>query len=268
MRAGLPVQPIWGTLPCLPSRRSDLVKTLSNSSITDRSTPDQDSVAGWFDGTYREKGFAYLRPPAAYPIFLQLLDAQPGERLLDVACGPGLLLKAAECHGVVPSGIDISGVAVAMARQLVPGADVRESNAEQLPFADATFDLLTCVGSLERMFDRRKVLEEMRRVTRPGARLCIMLRNAGAPGWRIWRRLLSRQNHAGHQDARSMDQWRQLIESAGFEVDNIVMDQWSRQKLRHWLRLGRHPQPGVPEIVARPLLPMNWVYEHIFLLRR
>lgn len=240
--------------------------------LTDSTThlkiPDQRGVADWFDGTYRAKGFRYLRPLDAYPIFLQLLDAKPGERLLDVACGPGLLLKASLLRGVLPHGIDISEVAVGMAKMFVPEADVQVANAESLPFEDATFDLLTCIGSLERMFDRAAVLAEMRRVTKPGARLCLMLRNAEAPGWRFWRRLLRNQNHAGHQDAKDLNRWRDLIESEGFTVEKVVMDQWARQKLRRWLRGGCRPAPGKPEPIARPLVSMNLAYEHIFVLRR
>lgn len=253
----------------VPTRgHQGLAEALAKSATSKLQFPDQRGVAGWFDGTYRDKGFAYLRPFEAYPIFLQLLEAQPGERLLDVACGPGLLLKASLLRGVVPCGIDISEVAVEMAREFVPEADVRVANGESLPFENATFDLVTCIGSLERMFDREKVLDEMRRVTRPGGRLCLMVRNAGAPGWRVWRRILRRQNHAGHQDARNLASWRNLIESIGLTVEDIVMDQWGRQKLRRWLRGGRRPDFTVPEPVVRPLVSLKWAYEHIFLLRR
>jgi len=235
---------------------------------SDLQFPDQQEVARWFDGTYRDLGFEYLRPFEAYPIFLQLLDAQPGQRLLDIACGPGLLLKASLLRGVLPSGVDISEVAVSMARDLVPEADVRVANAENLPFEDHQFDLVTCIGSLERMFDRGGALAEMYRVTRPGGRACVMLRNSTAPGWRVWRRFLRRQNYAGHQDARSLSSWRELLESAGFSVENVVVDQWGRQKLRRWLRCGRRPDFSVPEPVARPLTSIHWAYEHVFLLRR
>ena len=213
-------------------------------------------------------GFSYLRPFEAYPIFLQLLDAEPGQQLLDVACGPGLLLKASRLRGVLPSGVDISEVAVGMARDLVPEADVRVANAEALPFEDHRFDLLTCIGSLERMLDRDKALAEMRRVLKPGGRACLMLRNAEAPGWKIWRRFLRRQNYAGHQDASNLAGWSKLLESAGFAVESVVMDQWGRQKLRRWMRCGRRPDFSVSEPVARPLTSIHWAYEHVFLLRR
>lgn len=233
-----------------------------------RDESPQQGVVDWFDTTYRTKGFGYLRPLAAYPIFLQLLDAQPGHKLLDVACGPGLLLKASLLRGVRPHGIDISEVAIALAKDFVPEAEVQVANAEQLPYADAEFDLLTCIGSLERMLDRDQVLREMRRVVKPGGRLCLMLRNATAPGWRVWRQWLGRQNHAGHQDAKGLPEWRALLESAGFAVENVYMDQWGRQKLRRVLRCGRRPDFSRPEPVARPLLSMKLAYEYIFVLRR
>lgn len=244
------------------------MRPLAEPLTSDQQSPDQQDVTRWFDGTYREMGFGYVRPFEAYPIFLQLLDAQPGHSLLDVACGPGLLLKAARMRGVEPSGVDISEVAVAMARASVPEADVHVANAENLPFEDGRFDLVTCIGSLERMFNREKALAEMHRVVKADGRVCLMLRNAAAPGWQFWRRMLRRQNHAGHQDAKSLSGWRRLIESAGFVVDRIVMDQWTRQKIRRWLRGGRRPNFNVPEPIARPLTSMDWAYEHVFLLRR
>jgi len=229
---------------------------------------DQSSVADWFNHTYRDHGFGYLRPLAAYPIYLQLLEARPGERLLDVACGPGLLLKAALMRGVDANGIDISSEAIRLTKKFVPEASTQVANAEELPFEDGSFDMLTCIGSLERIFNRDQVLQEMRRVVRPGGRLCLMLRNAGAVGWRIWRKALKQQNLQGHQDAKDLHEWRELLENAGFSVTRVEMDQWGRQKLRRWLRLGRKWNFDHPEPVARPLFSMNLAYEHIFLLER
>ena len=229
---------------------------------------DQNSVADWFNNTYRDHGFGYLRPLAAYPIYMQLLEAQPGERLLDVACGAGLLLKAALMRGLDASGIDISSEAIALTKEFVPEAHTQVANAEELPFGDASFDMLTCIGSLERMFDRDKVLQEMRRVVRPGGRMCLMLRHARAVGWRLWRQALKQQNHDGPQGAKGLHEWRELLETSGFSVTRVEMDQWARQKLRRWLRLGRTWNYAHPEPVAKPLLSMQWAYEHIFILKR
>ena len=79
----------------------------------------QSEVAAWFDATYRKKGLKYLRPPRSYPIFVQLSGVRSGDRLLDVACGPGLILRAAMERGVVASGIDISQQAIDLARDVL-----------------------------------------------------------------------------------------------------------------------------------------------------
>lgn len=227
----------------------------------------QAEVTAWFDATYRQRGLRYLRPARAYPIFLQLLAARPGERLLDIACGPGLVLAAARERGIVPSGIDLSGEAIAMAHRLLPGVDAQVGNAEALPFAAATFDLVTCLGSLERFLDRERALREMARVGKPTARFCFLVRNASTLVWRFWREGLGRREVQGHQDARTLVQWRELFVRCGFAVERVLPDQWPRQRLRHWLPWWR-PRPGREEPVARSFLPLRWSNELVFVLRR
>ncbi|MCA8974030.1 MAG: methyltransferase domain-containing protein [Planctomycetes bacterium] len=235
----------------------------------DGDTPpvDQEEVAAWFDETYRRKGFSYLRPPRAYPIFVQLVGVAPGARLLDVACGPGLVLRAALERGVAASGIDISAQAIALANQHLPAADAREGNAEQLPFADGTFDGVTCLGSIERFLDRERALREMLRVAKPDARFCFLVRNASTFVWRFWREGLGHREVKGHQDARTIVQWRELFARCGFVVEDVLPDQWPRQRWRQLLPWWR-PRPGRREPVARPMIPLRWCNELVFVLRR
>lgn len=227
----------------------------------------QDEIAAWFDATYARKGFRYLRPARAYPIFVQLLRVRPGSRLLDVACGPGLLLRAAVERGAVSSGVDISRAAIALANEHVPAADARHGNAERLPFADGTFDAVACLGSLERFLDRERALREMLRVGRREARYCFLVRNASTPVWRLWRQGLGRREVAAHQDARTVGWWRELFGRCGFAVEDVLPDQWPRQRWRQLLP-WRRPRPGRCEPVARPIVPLRWCNEVVFLLRR
>jgi ubiquinone/menaquinone biosynthesis C-methylase UbiE len=227
----------------------------------------QDDVAAWFDRTYRELGLRYLRPQRSYPIFVQLLAARPGERLLDVACGPGLLLRAAAERGLHAAGVDLSGEAVAMARRYVPAADVRQGNAERLPFADGQFDCVTCIGSVERFLDRQAALREMLRVGAPAARFLVLGRNADTLVWRLWRQALGRRQVAGHQDALSLAGWRGLFETVGFRVVRVLPDQWPRQRLRQLLPWHR-PRPGRDEPIAGSLLPLRFCNEFVFVLAR
>jgi SAM-dependent methyltransferase len=227
----------------------------------------QQDVAAWFDATYRQKGLRYLRPARAYPIFVQLLGLRSGQRVLDVACGPGLLLRAALERGIAASGVDLSGAAVALARELLPTAEVQQGNAEALPFADGTFDAVTCLGSIERFLDRERALREMLRVAKPDARFCFLVRNASTLVWRVWRQGLGRREVQGHQDARTLSQWRDLFARCGFAVERVLPDQWPRQRVRQVLPWWR-PRPGRREPVARPIVPLRWCNELVFVLRR
>jgi ubiquinone/menaquinone biosynthesis C-methylase UbiE len=231
------------------------------------SVDDQSGIASWFDRTYTNRGLRYLRPVQAYHLFLSLMQVKPGGRLLDVACGPGQLLLAADAFGARLSGIDISSVAVDLCRKRLPQADVHCGNAEQLPFPENTFDYITCLGSLERFIDREKALREQFRVADPDARFCYLVRNAQSFKWRFFKEKLRLKNEEGHQDALTLDAWRSLFEKTGFEIIHILPDHWPAMKWRHYLRLGL----GVPlDYSAAPASGRNLsrANEFIFLLRK
>jgi ubiquinone/menaquinone biosynthesis C-methylase UbiE len=104
----------------------------------------------------------------------------PGERVLDVACGTGLVsFAAAQAVGPAGSvlGIDISGNMVDAARRRaeerkVPIAFAR-MDAEELALPDAAFDVALCSLGLMYMPDPERALREMRRVLRPGGRVVV-----------------------------------------------------------------------------------------------
>jgi SAM-dependent methyltransferase len=100
---------------------------------------------------------------------LDRLPLAPGARLLDAGCGSGRTLDELVRYGRV-SGIDLSPQAVAAAQRR-GHQDVRVGRVEQLPFADGTFDVVTCLDVIEHTPDDRASLAELRRVVRPGGLL-------------------------------------------------------------------------------------------------
>ncbi|MCA8970506.1 MAG: class I SAM-dependent methyltransferase [Planctomycetes bacterium] len=226
---------------------------------------EQSRVRAWFEETYSKRGVGYLRPESAYPIYLQLLGARAGQHLLDVGSGPGQLLKAAVHRGLTATGVDLSSTAIGIAKGRVPQAVSIVGNAETLAFADDTFDFVTCIGSLERMLDRKKVLAEMRRVAKPGARMCFLVRNREHATWRLWHRGLGQRNEQAHQDALALEEWLDLFASCGLEVERVLPDQWPRQRLRRWV--GRKTTPGVDEPVHEGRFPVRWALEFLLLVR-
>jgi SAM-dependent methyltransferase len=110
------------------------------------------------------------------PKVADAVQIQPGQRVLDVACGTGILAREVTrrmgSSGRV-AGIDPSPGMIAVAKQLAPAVEWREGVAESLPFPDQSFDAVVSQFGLMFFTDRRKALREMLRVLTPGGRLAV-----------------------------------------------------------------------------------------------
>ena len=101
---------------------------------------------------------------------IRVAGIQPGQRALDVGCGPGPLTRA--LADVLDAGnvaaVDPSEPFVEACRTRVPGADVRLGVGERLPFDNDAFDAVLAQLVVQLMDDRETGTREMVRVTRPG----------------------------------------------------------------------------------------------------
>ncbi|WP_020526732.1 class I SAM-dependent methyltransferase [Flexithrix dorotheae] len=222
-------------------------------------------VKNWFDQTYSKKGFKYLRPVSAYHIFATLLKPKPGSKHLDVACGPGLMLKALEKYDVQTYGIDLSTEAIKQCKSFCPNALVQEGNAENLPFNDDTFDSITCIGSLERMLHREKALAEQFRVAKSGAKVCFMVRNAENFTWKYLLKPMNLYNKKGHQDALNLENWSALFLKTGFQIESVYPDHWPYYKFIKAFFPWAKIDPGK---IRKFPFNLNLAYEFIFYLRK
>ena len=101
----------------------------------------------------------------------------PGDRVLDVACGTGIVARVAKerlgdsAHVV---GIDVSADMLAVARSVAPDIDWREGNANSLPLRDEEqFDIVVCQQGLQFFPDKAGAVTEMRRALSDRGRLAI-----------------------------------------------------------------------------------------------
>ena len=143
----------------------------------------------WFEPLAEHLGAAYLRysftkgTVQEVDFLIDQLDLAPGERILDVGCGPGRHAHELARRGLVVHGIDISEAFVELARRDAPaGATFARVDARAMPF-DAAFDAVICLcqgafGLMTTAGDDDRVLAGIGRALRPGGRLALSAFNA------------------------------------------------------------------------------------------
>ncbi len=135
-----------------------------------------------YSGSAAELYQSFFVPAIAIPVSGELLRTaalRPGERVLDVACGTGVITRAA-AEQVGPTGsvigVDLAPemIEVAMATPAA-GAPIEwhQADAASLPFPDGSFDVALCQMGLMFMEDRSAALAEMRRVLTAGGRVVV-----------------------------------------------------------------------------------------------
>lgn len=93
---------------------------------------------------------------------------------LDAGCGAGMAAQIAADRGANVSGFDASEALLSIARERVPDGTFHRADLETVPFADASFDVVTGFNSFQFAGDPVRALSEARRVARPGGRVAIM----------------------------------------------------------------------------------------------
>ncbi len=125
---------------------------------------------------------------------LKLAAARSGERALDLCCGTGDVAFALAREGLEVTGLDFSEEMLAVARERLAKTAASPASrpiqflrgdAQQIPFPDASFDVVTISYGLRNLADMTRGLSEMLRVTRPGGRVLVL--DFGKPDNAVWR---------------------------------------------------------------------------------
>jgi SAM-dependent methyltransferase len=169
---------LWARGAALRDTDDELRKETTTMTIP-TTTPDIDALkarlkATWMDGNYDY--FSRFMETSAVE-FLDRVGVEPGETLLDVACGSGQLALIAARKGARVTGVDIAtnSILAARGRAASESLDARfdEGDAEELPYADSSFDVVATIYGA--MFAPRpeRVAAELLRVCRPGGRIAM-----------------------------------------------------------------------------------------------
>jgi demethylmenaquinone methyltransferase / 2-methoxy-6-polyprenyl-1,4-benzoquinol methylase len=125
---------------------------------------------------------------------VQLAQIKPGDRALDLCCGTGDLALALAQQGAATTGLDFSQPMLEVAAQRqrniksqISSLKFIQGDAQQVPFPDGSFDIVTVGYGLRNLTSWEHGLNEMHRVARPGARLIVL--EFGKPANALWRAL-------------------------------------------------------------------------------
>ena len=198
-----------------------------------------------FGGTPAENYQRFFVPSIGGPVADDLIETaavRPGQRVLDVACGTGVVARLA-VERVGPdgavAGLDVTPGMLAVARATTPSdvaIDWHEASAEAMPLADETFDVVLCQMGLQFIPNKLAALREMRRVLDAGGRAFVTVPGPKPPIFAMMTDAMAR--HLSPQAAsfadlvfsmHDADELTELMRSAGFRDIDV---QARRKSLR------------------------------------
>ena len=163
-------------------------------------------------------------------------------------------------------GIDVSPAAIELARNRLPEAELHVGDAEQLPFSDSSFDLVTCLGSLEHFPSPERGATEIARVMRADGQALVFVPNLFFLG-HVWFGLRhGTQPSEGGQDFsetfRTSEGWRTLLEDAG-----LVVERW-----QPWNKIHASEKVGRTTMrlwnAISPFVPRHGAYAFAYVCRK
>lgn len=219
----------------------------------------------WYEKIYKTQEIRHL--DSFYTWLLELIKPVPGRRLLDVACGVGVLPNMAAEMGLDAYGVDLSEQALRIA-STEGSASYVVANGESLPYLDGHFDYVLSIGSLEHYQDPHQGVREMARVMAGDGRACILLPNLYSILGTVYNALRHGRTIGDNQPLQRLAarrDWEDLLEHGGFKVERVVKyeREWPRSLRDAWWYL-RHPKMLV-RLLLTPFIPLNWAFCFVYL---
>ncbi len=146
------------------------------SKAADQKATDWGNVAGWYDQLVGDNGSEFHRE-VVLPGVMRLLALQPPMKVIDVACGQGVLCRLLRERGVETTGVDMAGPLIDAARERGP-ADIRYQvgDARDLSSCPADhFDAATCVLAIQNMHPIQPVFQGIARLLKPMGKAVLVM---------------------------------------------------------------------------------------------
>jgi len=217
-----------------------------------------------YDSLYQERDLEQIQS-----FYLWLMDRMylpKSGRLLDVSCGAGELVRLATAAGMQAQGLDISEIVARTAFSRARGM-ITVGAGEDLPFADASFDIVTNIGSLEHFTDPLAGTVEIARVLKRTGRAFILVPNTFSLLNNVWTAFRTGRTAVDEQPIQrygARADWVALIRAGGLAVRQTIKYE------RAWPRLARdwHYYLSRPKellrLLATPFVPLNLAWCFLF----
>lgn len=192
-----------------------------------------------------------VRPIVQKPLILEMVGTAPLGRVLDAGCGTGLYTREWLPRATHVDAFDFNQSAIdRLTRRLgaVKNLTLKQGSATEIPFPDATYDLVTHIEVLEHIEDDKKVVSELWRVLKPGGRLILSVPQPPAP--------IDDKEHV--REGYTTEEIFALLKSQGFEIKqkrHCMFGVSKRVMLQciSWSKIfGKIPPPSLI------LLPLFW----------
>lgn len=199
---------------------------------------------------------------------LRILAPSPGSKLLDIACGGGYLLSEASQRGVISYGLEISEKAISIARTQKGKKELLIADAEHSPYRDKSFDMITCLGSLEHFIHPELALSEMLRIGKDSACFCILLPNLFS--WDNIQKVKKTGKSPSHDQElerfATRWQWQDFLEENGLKVKKVI--KYNGFPNLFETKNGRIKPKSLNKFFRRFFIPFNLSASFIFICER
>jgi len=153
----------------------------------------------------------------------EIAISRPTDRVVDIACGPGLLLPALAARAASVVGVDFTPEVLELARKRLPAATTNvalaRGVAEQLPFRDGAFDAAVLRLALHHVEEPVTVLREVHRLLRPGGRVAVLdILTSADEETAALHNAIERLRDPSHTSLVALHELTASVEAAGFGV--------------------------------------------------